>query len=82
MKNTVGHFIKEGDYEFCLRIHCIKPKIHYKTYYFRKSEGWTLEKVRAERNMLCKQFEEDGTRASGNPRRGGRIPWQNLTLMN
>ena len=44
MKNTVGHFIKEGDYEFLLRIQCVKPNKHYKSYYFSKSEGWTLKK--------------------------------------
>ena len=68
MKNTVGHFIKEGGYEYLL--------------YFRKSEGWDLIKVRAERNRLCKEYEEQGIRSSGHCRKGGRIPSENLTLDN
>ncbi len=82
MKNTVGHFIKEGGYEYLLRIHCSNPSTHYRTFYFRKSEGWDLIKVRAERNRLCKEYEEQGIRSSGHCRKGGRIPSENLTLDN
>ena len=82
MKRTVGHFIKEGDYEFLLRICCQKPNSHHKQFYFPKLEGWTLEKVRARRNELCKEYEESGVRASGPCKRGGRIPWEDLTLLN
>lgn len=82
MRLTVAHFIKEGNYEFLLRIHCMYPKKHYKQYYFSKSDGWTLIKVRAERNRMVKEFEDLGIRDTGVSKRGGRIPSSELTLDN
>lgn len=82
MKNTIAHYIKEGTYEYLLRIHCSKPKVHYKQWYFMKADGWTLLKVRQERNRMCKEFEENGIRATGPPYWGGRIPSNKLTLEN
>ncbi len=82
MRLTVAHFIKEGNYEFLLRIHCMKPNTHYKQYYFRKSDGWTLIKVRAERNRMVKEFEDIGIRDTGISKRGGLIPSSKLTLDN
>jgi len=73
MRETVAHYIKEGVYDYLLRIHCSVPHTHYKQFYLSKRDGWDLDDVKLYRNKLCQLYEDTGIRASGNKKKGGRI---------
>ena len=78
-RNCCAHYVKEGMYDWNLRITLQKPKGGYKQFYLPKKE-WTLDQVKLYRNKLCKEYEENGSRSISPSRQGGRILACNLGM--
>ena len=78
-RHCCAHYIKEGMYEWQLRIGLQNPKNTFKQYYLSKKE-YTLDEVKLYRNKLCLQFEADGSRTTTTSRKGGRIQACNLGM--